>query len=63
MLMEPTQPIGANDTVSTLALIKLAKAGIRTSPSVSNAVWWSHRIEKSEIETMAESNRYQVLSF
>ena len=53
----------ADDTVPTLAPTEWAEAGVRTSPSVPMPVRCSHRIEKSETETVAEPNRYQVLSF
>ena len=53
----------ADDTVPTLAPTEWAEAGVRTSPSVPISVRCSHRIEKSETETVAEPNRYQVLSF
>ena len=57
---EPTQPTGTNNTVPTIALTEWAEASTRTLPSVPMPVRWSHRIEKSEIKTMAEPNRYRI---
>ena len=57
---KPTQPTGTNNTVPTIALTEWAEASTRTLPSVPMPVWWSHRIEKSKIKTVAEPNRYRI---
>ena len=47
-----TQLTDADDTVPTVALIEWAEAGVWTSSSIPMPVWWNHRIEKSETETV-----------
>ena len=51
---------GADDTVSTLESIELTEASVQNLPSVLRPVWCRYRIEKSETETVAESNRYRI---